>query len=190
MFKSLVRAKEIPFGKSVAKLTVSMFTENSFTGRVITCKKIEIVAHGKVVEKGTYAKILSFDQYTDTFYQRAKLDETKQYTLVGNRAITEGDAAGIAITAALSEMEEELAKEFDIETEATKNKRAEIEKANSIFQQAEKEGITNLMSAAELKIWRENYNNIVNEGGEGYIPHRVSKESYARAIEVLNKNKQ
>lgn len=43
------------------------------------------------------------------------------------------------------------------------------------------------MTAAELKKWRREYNNVHNEGGEGYVPERVSIEETDRARAILAK---
>lgn len=120
MMKNLVR--ELPFGKAIARLTVTMFTEigKLLTERVITNKEVEIVVDGKVVEKGFFADVLEYNDITDTFFDKAGLDPNKKYTRVGNKAITEGDETGIAIKETLKEMEEELAKEFNTETKEKK----------------------------------------------------------------------
>jgi len=35
-----------------------------------------------------------------------------------------------------------------------------------------------LPTKAEADAWMRNYNNVVNEGGSGFVPHKVSKEEY------------
>lgn len=42
-----------------------------------------------------------------------------------------------------------------------------------------------LMTNAQYKIWAKNYNNAVNEGGEGYIPHRITVEQLDYAKKVV-----
>jgi hypothetical protein len=44
---------------------------------------------------------------------------------------------------------------------------------------------TEILSAADEKLWRTRYNNINNEGGEGYVPRRATLEDIARAKEIL-----
>jgi len=46
-------------------------------------------------------------------------------------------------------------------------------------------GPATLMSAREVAAWRKHYNDIANEGGEGYVPNKISREAYAQALEVL-----
>jgi len=46
-------------------------------------------------------------------------------------------------------------------------------------------GPDKLMTAKEVAAWRRHYNDVANEGGDGYIPEKVSQETYARALEVL-----
>ena len=188
--KSLVR--ELPFGKATAKVTVAMFTEKKYMDgidigieEVITTRNIEIVLNGSVVASGHHVDVLEFNEITDTYYQSRKMDVTKKYTKVGDRALTVGEEAGVAIKNAMVEMETELSKEFGVETEAEKQQKEELEEAQAIVTQAKKEGIENLLTEIQLKEWRTKYNNIHNEGGEGYIPTRVSKEQYQHALNVI-----
>lgn len=185
MMKSLI--KEVSFGKAIARITVTMFTEIGvfLNENVIDTTKVEIVLNGKVISSGYFAKILEHDFITDTFYKKANLDVTKKYTRVGDKAITEGEEAGIAINSAIEEMKAELFREFNVITEAEKQQKEEIEEAQAIVAQAEKEGIDKLMSDLQIKAWRKRYNDIYNEGGEGYIPIKISKESYQKALKVL-----
>jgi hypothetical protein len=62
----------------------------------------------------------------------------------------------------------------------------EIENLEQLI--AENEG-KELMTEAEYKAWRINYNNINNEGGEGYIPDCVTQEELQAAKERLAKIK-
>lgn len=41
------------------------------------------------------------------------------------------------------------------------------------------------MTEAEYAVWRKKYNDVMNEGGEGYIPNRVTVEQLAMAKKVL-----
>ena len=144
MMKSLVR--ELPFGKATAKVTVTMFTEKKYMDgidigieEVITTRNIEIVLNGSVVASGHHVDVLEFNEITDTYYQSRKMDVTKKYTKVGDRALTVGEEAGVAIKNAMVEMETELSKEFGVETEAEKQQKEELEEAQAIVTQAKKE---------------------------------------------------
>lgn len=44
-----------------------------------------------------------------------------------------------------------------------------------------------LRTNAERKEWERNYNNLQNEGGEGFVPHYPSVEEYKDALETLKK---
>lgn len=44
---------------------------------------------------------------------------------------------------------------------------------------------TPILSEKEEKEWRVQYNNIVNEGGEGYVPHRATLEDRIKAKQIL-----
>ncbi|MGJ9460142.1 hypothetical protein [Oceanobacillus sp. CF4.6] len=178
--------KEVPFGKAVARIAVEAFEneinlDGDVTGtETITTTKIEIVANGKVVETARSASMIEFNELTDTLYHSRKLDVSKKYTKVGDRIFTQGHEIGIAINEAIAEMVNELTQEEEVEIE-------EIEIAKETVTLAEKEGTENLMTAAQLKKWRRNYNDLHNEGEEGYIPIRISKEAHREALELLKR---
>lgn len=191
MMKLLTR--EVAFGKATARITVTMFAEKKYLDgdlvgeEVVSTSKVEIIANGRVVESGRFADILEYNNLTDTYFRKNKLDVTKKYTRVGDKAVTNGDEAGKLINRSIDEMKEELSKEFDVETEAEKNQKEVIEEAQAIVEQAEKEGIENLLSAEKIKAWRKRYNDMYNEGGEGYVPIKVSREEYEKALEILHR---
>ena len=72
---------------------------------------------------------------------------------------------------------------------AEKELAAEKAEAKTVVESAEK--IINnggkLLTNAERKEWERNYNNLHNEGGDGFIPHYPSIEDYESAIETLKK---
>lgn len=102
----------------------------------------------------------------------------------------------IAMTPAQAEIVEQFLNEVieagkNVEVEATEqkeqeNKRAEeILEAKRILDKASKQ--PKIMTNAEYAEWRRRYNNAMNEGGEGYIPKRVTKEQIEWAKKVLGK---
>lgn len=188
--KALVR--EVPFGKAMARITVKMYNPViDLDGDVIVSKKVEkmvvveIIAGGKVVSTGRDASKLEYNNLTEYFYKKANLDPKAVFTKVGDKALTPGFEAYENISAAIDEMEAELAAEFGVKTSKEKAREEKIAIAKDIMERAEKEGVGNLMTEAELKVWRRNYNNLYNEGGEGYIPTRISKEQFDWAMKVL-----
>ena len=74
-----------------------------------------------------------------------------------------------------------------VNTENAEKAEAERKSAEHIIAKAEKEikAHGKLMTAKEIRVWNENYNNVMNEGGEGYIPSHVSQEEYERAKKVI-----
>ena len=84
----------------------------------------------------------------------------------------------------IKEMHIELSKEFGIKTKSEIDAENEIIKANKIMSEIETRQ-TEILSDSEEKIWRKNYNNINNEGGEGYIPCRATLEDIERAKNIL-----
>ncbi len=91
--------KEVPFGKAVARVTVSMFSEigKFLTENVVETAKVEIVIAGQVIETAPFAKIMEYNFITSSFYDQRNLDVNKKYSRVGQKAITEGEEAGLAI---------------------------------------------------------------------------------------------
>ncbi|MBJ6362076.1 hypothetical protein ACFOQM_12320 [Paenibacillus sp. GCM10012307] len=189
--------KEVPFGKGIAKITVTAFVEavdldGQLTGnsKVITTSNVEIVSgDGKLLERrASFANILTYDEGSCTLYEKFNLDTTKEYTRVGDRVLTIGGEAGRAINNAIEEMKAELLKSFGKKTDAEKQKEEAIAEAKEVVQQAQKEGIESLMTKQEIKAWRHRFNLLYNEGGEGYIPSRVSREEYEKSLAILKES--
>jgi len=184
--------KEVKFGKAIACVTVTAFTENVYLDGQVTNEKItvtdkvEIVAGGNVVEKGN-VKVLEYNNLTAEIYEKNNLNTSKKYTKVGDKAITNGEETGTEIKNAIEEMKKELAAEFEVKTEKEINEEEVIKEAQEVVELAKQEGIENLKSATEIKNWRKKYIAINNEGGEGYVPLKISKEQYQQATKVLQK---
>lgn len=185
--------KEIPFGKAIARIEVKGSTiKNDLDGwktgtqTLLTISEVKIIKEGKVVARASFAKTHEYNFLSERMYEQAGLDKNKSYSTV-DRMIAEGAEVGKAINAAIAEMKAEIEIEFQGESEAEKAEKEETEIAQETVRLAEQEGIANLLSAAELRVWRRSYNALYNEGGEGYIPTRISKEEYERAKALLNK---
>ncbi|MFT8710100.1 MAG: hypothetical protein ABF820_11800 [Sporolactobacillus sp.] len=192
MQKQLV--KETAFGNATARVTVTYFTtfntdfqmENS---KIEKLTKIAIVKpNGQIALEADddFLRVVEDNDMTHTLMIKAGMDLNKKYTRV-DKAFTLGTETYDRIKSIIEELNNQLAKECGIKTEAEESKEAEIKQAEAIVSAAEKEGIDKLLTAAELKVWRKRYNDINNEGGEGYIPTRISKEDYAKALNILNK---
>ena len=118
---------------------------------------------------GTSLMVLSNDKHNEKI-KVVKLQLKKETTDKVRQAIAEAVA---------TEKPEKMIKE-EAEKEE-KNRQWEIRNCQEIIKNAEKEGIDKLLTRKELRAWRRNYNNIMNEGGEGFIPNRVSREDYEMA---------
>ncbi|MFY9435346.1 MAG: hypothetical protein WAQ42_00325, partial [Limnochordia bacterium] len=70
------------------------------------------------------------------------------------------------------------------EAERKARKDAEKAKAVEIIEKASKQ--PKIMTQAEYAQWVERYNNIMNEGGEGYVPEMVTVEQLEWARKVLS----
>ncbi|WP_240416612.1 hypothetical protein [Paenibacillus periandrae] len=191
MRKQLVR--QVTFGKAIARVMVSKFSrdidlDGDIVGQKIeTVTKIEISVNDKIISSGFHASLLQYNNLTDTFYTKAKLDPNQVYTRVGDKAITAGREAYDAIKEAIAQMDAELAAEFGVKSEAQKERDKQLSEAQAVIEAAECEGVDKLMTEADIKVWRKCYNDLHNEGGEGYIPKKVSKERYEWALGVLGK---
>lgn len=173
MKNELVREIKIS-EQSIARVTIESYTEKRYMDGiemgedvVIAKPVIEIVKEGKV--------ILNSDYITTTNYKG------QECTRIGDSLLPDVEIYN-NIKAAINEMEEEIKEVESIETEEVNE---EIEEAKAVVAQVEKEGIENLMTVEEIKVWRKRYNDLHNEGGEGYIPNKISKEQYNKAIEVI-----
>jgi len=196
MKKELVR--EVKFGKAIARVTVESFTDAKLwdgidmgTVEVITTEKIEIVVNGEIVASGNGAdvSVMRYNNLTDTFFEKAGFDPKEVYTVIKGIGSTKGEKSGNEINAAIKEMKEELATEFGVKTpeKIKEEKKVEVEqsKAQEIVRLATKQGIENLKTDKEIKIYKENYKMVVNEGGEGFLPELISVEHYRRALKAL-----
>ena len=149
---------------------------------IVNFKEITISANGKFVESshanpeivdranGVYARI----------YSRAGIHE-EQYNLI-MAAITEAEAELEAQFAAENE-EVATAEKERLIAEEVKATEIRVERAERMVKEAAAREI--ILTDKEEEVWRENYNNIMNEGGEGYVPQRVTKESLAWANRIL-----
>ena len=181
------RVKEISFGKGVARITVTGFEIVDGIGKRFNLSSVvEIInADGKVIAEDFHANVHNYGHFSSkSFFEKGGLDTNEVYTTVGS-IITKGDV-GNEINAAIKEMKAEVEAEFKVVSKESKEAQEEIEVAKEIIEQAKIEGIENLKSAAGLKVWRKKYNDLHNEGGEGFIPRKISKEAYNYALSVAN----
>jgi len=197
MRKELFR--EIAFGKSIARITVEASYINQVADGIEYGKEfyikseVAIIKDGEVIENSRgLAEIMDYAGYKN-FFERNGLAKDMVLSKVG-KCQALGKEAAEAINEAIKEMREEIAIAFNEQTDAEKSaikKAAEqaekIEYYEGVIASAEKEGVENLLTRAELEIWRKEYNDGMNEGGEGYIPTRISKEQYEEALSVIGR---
>lgn len=199
MRKELIR--ETMFGKSVARIKVSgAYVPRTLDGievgeDFILTSEIFLLKDGKVIERTSgRAEIMDSKGYKN-FFERNKLDKDMLLSKAGKyQAI--GKEYAEEINNLIQEMRDEITVHFGEKTDAenkvesdAKRRAEEIEEAEYIIYLAEKEGVNNLLSRKELAVWRKEYNDLQNEGGDGYIPPRVSKEEYGFAVKALKGGK-
>jgi hypothetical protein len=100
----------------------------------------------------------------------------------GNAYIAEAD--GAVIIEALNEMHAELDKELAEESNEEDTEAELVEEAERIMAEVATRK-TGILTEAEENVWRRNYNNINNEGKEGYVPQRATAEDEAWAKKTL-----
>lgn len=88
-----------------------------------------------------------------------------------------GVAAEQLIKDAVNELIEQAQAELNITP--SQEKEEEIQEAQAIV--ASVKNPEELMTEAEKKEYLKNYNDLMNEGGEGYLPRIITKELYAKA---------
>lgn len=97
------------------------------------------------------------------------------------------DAQAVIVDAFLKDIIESGKSADVVEFESAKNESEKAERkaeAQKIVDDAAKY-TTPLMTDAQYKVWAKNYNNVVNEGGDGYVPHLITIEQLAYARKVL-----
>lgn len=70
--------------------------------------------------------------------------------------------------------------------EAQKELAKKIKNAQALIAKAEKQD--KIRTAKETRAYLRNLNNVMNEGGEGYLPHLVTLEEYEDAKQFLQEN--
>lgn len=80
----------------------------------------------------------------------------------------------------------EEAREYRVKKEAAE-RAAEKDRVLKYIERAEKymESGQKLMTLEEYRVWARNYNNAVNEGGEGYVPDLPTLEAYEAAKKFI-----
>ncbi len=144
------------------------------TDEIVKVTEIKLVVGGKVIAKSSENFIRVIDSEKARF---------------GDKYIPANDAK--IILGVLAEMHEELSRKFDTKTpeeeRAERAEKAEVQKqewAKRIMKEVE-ERKTEILSAEQEKAWRKNYNDAINEGGEGYVPQRITLEDVEKAKRVL-----
>lgn len=193
--------KTIELAKGVKLTVISEFCEYHTEGDAWEGK----VAEHKMWVSTDFTLEMNGKKYTSnsvttdsTVIKALKLDDSVKahfmfYDKARNAvAINLKDENAAKVLAAIEETKAEVTPAKLTEAQA---KEAEVtDKAEEAEAQAvvtEAEAIINkggkLRTNEERKVWEHNYNNLMNEGGEGYVPHYPSVEEYESAKARLNK---
>lgn len=161
-------------------------------GKVYREAGYEAIIDGKVIMRSNYcidhAKKLDAD-----YLEKRKFPAGTSHAIInGWKSIalneTEAERYNQWVDALISEGKcaEEIAEE---EAEKKKWAEYEIDSARKVIKSAETTLLRSerLMTNKEAKAWQKNYNDVMNEGGEGYVPSITTEESLRYALEILKK---
>lgn len=172
MKKEITRTIET--GKAAIEITMIYYHETSdLDGYVKESKSIAKLAEAKLIVDG---KVVATSSEGFIY----AVDEQKGRFSNGYLPI----AMINQILEAIQEMHKELSKAFEVKTVEQEKTEEEIKEAKAIISDIENRE-TEILSDADEKIWRRNYNNINNEGGEGYTPNRATLEDIEKAKAIL-----
>lgn len=191
----VTKTATVPFGKAEAVIRLHGFIPNQQYGGLglNISKKIEILFLGKVVTNDTYAYTYDYPnsnelqrEFIEDSYVNNKWDKQKSYTRIG-KASTEG-LVGKEINKMMKSFEAEIEEEYAVYSglkspakKAEEERQEEMAIAQSIIEKAKAIGIDKLPTAAEAQKQLKIYNDVMNEGGEGYLPTIITKEMYEQA---------
>lgn len=164
------------------------------------------VWEGRMAENKSWVKItfelpingktLTTENYHDGFmtHENGKhINHADMMTIIFGSGVVVGLTASnkIKVMDAIESLKAEVTP-AGVETEEVKarKEKAEAERKNAEYVIAECEKILEhgaLKTRAEAKIWLENYNNVMNEGGEGFLPKVWTVEDYEEAKAVLGR---
>jgi hypothetical protein len=195
--------RTIELAKGVVITVVAEFCEyhtegDAWEGRVAEHKawvstEITLEMNGKKFES-----VSGFTSDENYITKVLKLDDSiKAHSLFRDKT---GKAIAINLKAenaekVLAAIEEAKAEVITDEVKACKKAEAEAAdkeeraEAQAVLEAAERviNNGSKLRTNAERKVWERNYNNAMNEGGEGYVPHYPSVEEYEAAKARLNR---
>ena len=163
----------LEIGKATVVINMKYkYEELDLDGHLYTSKQIvklvniELIADGKSIQETTEAGIYLTDGKTR----------------FGNMYITE--ATGIKIIEAIKKMHVELSQTVGVTTPEEESKNNDIKRAIAIMAAA-KLRLDEILSDKEEEEWLHVYNNVNNEGEEGFVPIRVTLEDLAFAKKTI-----
>lgn len=168
------KGNELRFEISYTKEVVEV--ERNLDGYIVTAnevseeQEIKLYVNGQLTAEGNYL-------YIDN-------NENGIYIRMGNKAITLTEEQAADLNKIFEEVKEEGKSE---EAKAIENEEIEkeIEEAKAIVEKAEQQ--RDIPSYQEARLREKSYNNLHNEGGDGYVPHIIDKDEYNWALKVLSK---
>lgn len=140
-----------------------------------------VIYNGKVVARGSLEySIFAAKEATSHGYTGIGFKADPQNILISKESF---EAIKTAYEEAISkEHSKPEVKEF-IEKKEAEEKAWQIAHAKDIVKKAEAQ--KSIPTAAELRRIQKEWNDVYNEGGEGYVPQMITREQYEGALKVL-----
>ena len=168
--------RTLEIGSVTVKITMDYEYETiNSDGNIFTTKNIIKLVHADLYSNG-----------------ELKLSTTEGFIYISDDKVRFGNvyitlSTGEKIIDAIQEMHEEMAVAFNAPAEeGITASEMTNEEAQEILEEV-KTRKTEILSRANENKWRVTYNNINNEGGEGYVPNRATLEDVEKAKQILSK---
>lgn len=170
---------EISYNKEVVEV------ERNLDGYIVTANEIRETEEIKVYVNGQYIgkdDYLFVNTVKNSGYEEMVPAEYTHYLNINGKVLGLTSEQAAELNKIFAEVKEEGKSEKvkEIEKEEIEEK---IETAKAIVEKAEQQ--RDIPSYKEARLREKSYNNLHNEGGEGYVPHIVDIDEYNRAKSVL-----
>lgn len=191
------KEKVLSFGKKL-EVVVSVcgyYKDNNLDGHIITdteptirfgIDEVRERKSKKVVKNGFMTAWLSERKESPRLFEKMNLPKEVEYiSRIGDDIAALGRGDYDNICQAEKELIDEARKAMGLISVEEEEKQKEIKNAKAIIEMVEVDRVR-VMPAAKIAEWQTRYNNLHNEGGDGYIPPVIAEEDYEKAKRIIN----
>lgn len=191
------KERVLNFGKKL-EVVVSVrgyYKDNNLDGHVMTDTEptirfsIEEVRERdskKVVKNGFMTAWLCARKENPRLFEKMNLPKEVEYiSRIGDDIASLGRDDYDTINQVEKELIDEARKAMGLISAGEEEKQEEIKNAKAIIEMVEVDKVR-VMPAAKIAEWQTKYNNLHNEGGDGYIPPVITKEDYEKAKRIIS----